>query len=91
MRWTIDTLLLNAHDIALSRFPNARTINVQTERSYEHSQVAFKREIVDLSARPDYAVWYGEEEVSSQSHSNEGSNEFAEALPAVEEDTVMEE
>ncbi|CAG8903136.1 unnamed protein product [Penicillium egyptiacum] len=62
IRWIIDTLLLNAHRIAAYQLPHAQPSNVQTERSYKYGPVSLKRERVMLSARPDYRIWYGEDE-----------------------------
>ncbi|OQE95623.1 hypothetical protein PENNAL_c0002G09025 [Penicillium nalgiovense] len=62
IRWVINALLLNAHRIASSHVPYAQPINIQTERPYKHGPVCLKREKVILSARPDYGIWYGDNE-----------------------------
>ncbi|KAJ5200019.1 hypothetical protein N7491_009182 [Penicillium cf. griseofulvum] len=61
-QWIIDTLILNAYDIAGSDIPYAQPVNVQTERSFKYGPVKLHGQKVNLSARPDYGIWYGEHE-----------------------------
>ncbi|KAJ5979361.1 hypothetical protein N7501_002703 [Penicillium viridicatum] len=59
IRWIVDALILNAYGIAGSNIPHAQPVNVQAERSFTYGPVELRGEKVNLSARPDYGVWYG--------------------------------
>lgn len=60
IRWTIDLLLVYAHDIATSGHPSAgQHIGIQTERHWVLEPVKYDKKKFALVGKPDYAVWYG--------------------------------
>ncbi|KAJ5535389.1 hypothetical protein N7527_001643 [Penicillium freii] len=60
IRWTLDLLLVYAHDIATFRQPNAgQNIGIQTERHWVFEPVEYDKKKFTLVGKPDYAVWYG--------------------------------
>ncbi|KAJ5209159.1 hypothetical protein N7449_003538 [Penicillium cf. viridicatum] len=60
IRWTLDLLLVYAHDIATFRQPDAgQNIGIQTERHWVLEPVKYEKKEFALVGKPDYAVWYG--------------------------------
>ncbi|KAJ5783291.1 hypothetical protein N7457_005065 [Penicillium paradoxum] len=58
-RWTLDLLLIYAHDIVTCGQPDAgQAIAIQTERHWV-LPVKFEKRDMNLVGKPDYAVWYG--------------------------------
>lgn len=63
IRFTLDILLVYAHDIAMSENPARRhAISVQTEKHWAYGPVKWNKKDYRLVRKPDYAVWYGEVE-----------------------------
>ncbi|KAI2687592.1 hypothetical protein CBS147332_113 [Penicillium roqueforti] len=63
IRCKLNLLLVCAHDLVLSSLSkSARPINIQMERIWVYSPVKWKGKTWVLSGRPDYGIWYGEEE-----------------------------
>ncbi|CAG8900610.1 unnamed protein product [Penicillium nalgiovense] len=60
IRWTLDLLLVYAHDIATFGQPDAgQQIGIQTERHWVFEPVKYEKKKFALVGKPDYAVWYG--------------------------------
>ncbi|KAJ5822724.1 hypothetical protein N7447_005064 [Penicillium robsamsonii] len=60
IRWTLDLLLVYAHDIATFSQPDAgQNIGIQTERNWVFEPVTYQKKKFALVGKPDYAVWYG--------------------------------
>ncbi|KAJ5398769.1 hypothetical protein N7465_009258 [Penicillium sp. CMV-2018d] len=60
IRWTLDLLLVYAHDLASSHQLEAgQDIGIQTERYWVFEPVKYDKEEFALVGKPDYAVWYG--------------------------------
>ena len=65
-RWIINSLLLEAYEIATLIHPHAaQPLNIQAERGWKYGPVKWHRKKYFLTGRPDYGVWYGEEEAVS--------------------------
>lgn len=63
IRFTLDILLVYAHDIAMSENPARRhAISVQTEKHWAYGPVKWNKKDYRPVGKPDYAVWYGEVE-----------------------------
>lgn len=63
VRWIINALLLEAHSLATARHPkSADPVNIQAEKGWKYGPVKWKRQKYVLAGRPDYGVWYGEDE-----------------------------
>ncbi|KXG54366.1 uncharacterized protein PGRI_075100 [Penicillium griseofulvum] len=59
----LNLLLVCAHDLVSSSLSkSARPLNIQMERTWAYSPVKWKGKTRMLSGRPDYGIWYGEEE-----------------------------
>jgi hypothetical protein len=65
-RWILNSLLLEAYEIATVICPHAaQPLNIQAERGWKYGPVKWHRRKYFLTGRPDYGVWYGEEEAVS--------------------------
>ena len=65
-RWILNSLPLEACHIATVIYPHAaQPLNIQTERGWKYGPVKWHRRKYFLTGRPDYGVWYGEEEAVS--------------------------
>ncbi|PTU25066.1 hypothetical protein P175DRAFT_0409036, partial [Aspergillus ochraceoroseus IBT 24754] len=63
IRCKLNLLLVCAHDLVSSSLHNsASPLNIQMERTWAYSPVKWKGKTWMLSGRPDYGIWYGEEE-----------------------------
>ncbi|KAJ5497427.1 hypothetical protein N7463_009414 [Penicillium fimorum] len=62
-RFTLDILLIYAHDIATSgNSISGRDISVQTGKQWTYGPVRWNHKNYTLVGKPDYTVWYGESE-----------------------------
>ncbi|KAJ5337142.1 uncharacterized protein N7506_005164 [Penicillium brevicompactum] len=63
IRCKLNILLVCAHDLVSSSLDkSARPVNIQMERQWAFSPVKWKGKQHTLSGRPDYGIWYGDEE-----------------------------
>jgi hypothetical protein len=63
IRWLLNTLLRKAHVTATTIHPDAaQPVNIQAERGWKFGPIKWQRKKYLLTGRPDYGVWYGEDE-----------------------------
>ncbi|KAJ5213816.1 hypothetical protein N7449_000985 [Penicillium cf. viridicatum] len=62
-RFTLNELIFYAHEhVQKSRSTKSNPIYVQAERTWSYEPVRWKRKLWSLKGRPDYSIWYGDEE-----------------------------
>lgn len=59
IRFTLDLLFVYAHNIATCQPNRGQTISIQTEKHWVFEPVRHEKQQYALVGRPDYAVWYG--------------------------------
>ncbi|CAG7972631.1 unnamed protein product [Penicillium salamii] len=63
IRLKLNLLLVRAHQLVTSSLPKSpRPINIQMEKTWAYRPVQWKGKTHAILGRPDYAIWYGEEE-----------------------------
>lgn len=51
-----------------SHIPGGQDLNLSVEPWFEFGPVEWKKKLHQVTGRPDYAVWYGEEEQDEDHH-----------------------
>ncbi|KAJ5969178.1 hypothetical protein N7501_005426 [Penicillium viridicatum] len=84
-RSTLNELIFYAHEhVQTSRPTKSNPIYVQAERTWSYGPVRWKGKLWSLKGRPDYSIWYGnEEEVSVNVIAIEAKSEsgFSSGIP----------